>query len=116
MSPDVAAVSTDAVHLVNLHLVRFAVGRMSVRTNQPRPLHMDRVRKPHISRLPRVHQPWSLMSRFDKVIDQRRLSLAFSNPLGVASRAFLHRRNSTKGTALAKRVPLTPLPAPSLFP
>jgi len=44
------------------------------------------------------------VSGLDEVVDEGGLGFAFSNPFGVASRAFLHGRNSGKGAVLAKRV------------
>src|ERR1035437_3945330 len=104
MPPDVATVTADAVHLINAHLVRLAVSRMAFRTSQTGALHMNRVRKPDVGRLPRVHQPRSLVSRFDEVVDQGSFGFALSNPFGVAARAFFHRRDSGECSVFAKRV------------
>src|ERR1022692_4230371 len=88
---------------------------MTFHTGQTGSLHMDRVRKPHIGWLPRVHQPRSLMSGLDEVIHQLGFGFALSNPFGVASRAFFHRRNSGKGPVLAQSVTFTAFGDARLF-
>src|ERR1700687_9645 len=77
---------------------------MAFHAGQARALHVDRVREPNVSRLPRIHQPRRFVSGLDKVVDQGRLGLAFSNSFGVATGAFFHRRNSGKDAVLAKGV------------
>src|SRR5579864_8327053 len=80
---------------------------MAFHARQTGPLHVDRVRKPDIGRLARVHQPRDLVSGLDEVVDQSGFGLAFSNSFGVATRTFLHRRNSGKGSVFAKGVTFT---------
>jgi hypothetical protein len=60
------------------------------------------MRKPDIRRLPRVYQPRRLVSGLDEVVDQRCFGFALPNAFGVATCAFFHRRNSSKGAILAK--------------
>ena len=101
VSPDIAAVSADAIHFVHAHLVRLAIGRMTFRARQLGPLHVDGVREPDIRRLPRIHQPRRLMSGLDIAVHQDGFGLALANALGMASRTFLHCWKSGKGAVLA---------------
>src|ERR1017187_460275 len=107
MPPDVAAVSADVIYLVNPHLVRLPVSRMTFRAGQTSAFHMDRVREPNIGWLSRVHQPRSLVSGLDVVLYESCLGLTLANPFGVASGAFLHRGNSGERSVFAKSVALT---------
>src|SRR5579862_3791934 len=115
VSPDIAAVSAYAIHLVGAHLVGFTVSGMAFRASQCGPLHMDCVRKPDVGWLPSVDEPRSLVSRLDKVVDQCLLRLALSNPFGMAGRAPFHGWNPSKGSILAYGVALVAFRDARLF-
>src|ERR1700751_542849 len=107
MSPDIAAVSADAVHLIHAHLVRLSVIGMTIRTTEPRALHMDRVREAHICRLPRIHEPRIFMPGLDVGVDQSRFGSAVSDAIGVAAGTFFHGRKSGKSSILPNAVTLS---------
>src|SRR5271166_2731758 len=87
MAPYIAAIAADAVLFVNLRLIGFADGSMALAASQPGAVRMDRMRKPHIGRLPRRDQPGRFVARFDVVVNQRGFGLGCSELFGVASRA-----------------------------
>src|SRR5579871_6483729 len=102
LPPDVAAVSADAVHLINAHPVGFAVGRMTLCAAQVGALEMNRVREKDICRLSRVHEPRRLVPLLDIGVDQGRFGFALPDPFGMAAGAFFHWRETGERSVVSQ--------------
>src|SRR5579872_2989705 len=68
---------------------------------------MNGVRKPHVRRLLRIHQPWSLVPRLDVGVNQSGFCLTLADLVRMAAGAFFHRWHSSKRAVIAKCMALT---------
>src|SRR5690242_2131079 len=109
MPPNVTAVSADAIHFIDLHLIGVAVLAMALIALQTRAFHMNRVRKPNVRWLLCIDKPGNFVSRLDVEIHESRFSLALADLVGMASGAFLVCRQPGKSTVIAERMTFTAL-------
>src|SRR5436190_20200777 len=86
MSPDIAAVSADAILLEYPQLVGLAVRSVAPLAGQLARFHVLDVREAHVIRLPRIHAPRHFAIGCDIVVDKELLRYRRPHRLGMAAR------------------------------
>jgi len=97
VTPNVAAVTADAVLFVKAFFVRGAERAMAVSTSESRALHMNGVREPDIRGLARVDQPRRCRAGFKIIVDEFRFGGRGAELVGVAGSAGVVFRNAGEG-------------------